>query len=108
MGIARGVALMDATNRSEEVLKLVDTVGKLPREDQARILRIADLLSMASTSVQDRTQRMLADLLHGRPQSKSACVASIDEVIAYLEQAVYGGDDVVWLRRDERTVVSNA
>jgi hypothetical protein len=99
---------MDAMDRSDEVLKLVDTVGNLPRDDQARILRIADLLSMASTSVQHRTQRMLADLLEGRPESKSACVASIDEVIAYLEQAVYGGDDGVWIRHEKRTIVGNA
>jgi hypothetical protein len=105
---------IDAVDRSEEVLTLVDTVGKLPREDQARILRIADLLSIASTPVQDRTQRMLADLLQGRPQSKSACVASIDEVIAYLEEAVCDNDDnddnddVGWVEQKQRTFVGNA
>jgi hypothetical protein len=94
-------------NRSEEVLKLVTIVGRLPREDQTRILKIVDLLSMASTQVQHRTQRMLGELLEGGLESKAACVAGIDEVIAYLEQAVYD-DEGSWSRFDEATMVGNA
>lgn len=81
---------------SEEVLKLVGTVGRLPRDDQTRILKIVDLLSVASSTVQRRTQRMLSELLSAPPKSKSACVAGVDEVIEYLEQAVYGDDDSAW------------
>ncbi|HEU4618504.1 MAG TPA: hypothetical protein VFV10_10705 [Gammaproteobacteria bacterium] len=97
---------MSASDRSEEVLKLIGTVERLPREDQVRILRIVDLLSMASTQVQRRTQRMLSDLLEGHPESKSACVAGVDEVIAYLEDAVYD-DDRLW-RFDESSMIGNA
>lgn len=95
---------MKTFDRTEEVLRLVSTVGKLPREDQARILRIADLLSMASAPVQVRTQRMLSDLFEGKPASKSDCVASIDEVIAYLERAVFAGDEGIRIRREERMI----
>lgn len=87
---------------SEEVLKLVRTVGDLPREDQSRILRIVDLLSQAPAQVQLRTQRMLRDLLDAEPESKLECVAGVDEVIEYLEHAVLDEQDpaVAWARFD--------
>ena len=73
---------------SEEVLRLVRTVERLPREDQDKILRIVDLLSLVPVSVQDRTQRMLRELLARAPASKSECVAGVDDVIEYLEHNV--------------------
>lgn len=76
-----------------DVLKLVQTVGDLPREDQSRILRIVDLLTLAPSPVQQRTQRMLRDLLDADPESKVECVAGVDEVIEYLEQAVLESED---------------
>jgi hypothetical protein len=73
---------------SEEVLRLVRTVERLPQEDQDKILRIVDLLTLVPVSVQDRTQQMLRELLAREPTSKFECVASIDEVIEYLERNV--------------------
>ena len=88
---------------SEEVLKLVRTVGDLPREDQSRILRIVDLLSLAPSQVQKRTQRMLRELLDAEPESKLECVAGVDEVIEYLEHAVLDTEDraAAWSRFDQ-------
>lgn len=88
---------------SEDVLKLVRTVSDLPREDQSRILRIVDLLSLAPFQVQKRTQRMLRDLLDAEPESKLECVAGVDEVIEYLEQAVLDSEDrpAAWGRFDQ-------
>lgn len=87
---------------TEDVLKLVRTVGDLPREDQSRILRIVDLLSQAPSSVQLQTQRMLRDLLEAEPESKLECVAGVDEVIEYLEHAVLDERDsaAAWARFD--------
>jgi len=73
---------------SEDVLRLVQTVERLPREDQDKILRIVDLLSLVPVRVQDRTQRMLRDLLDSDPMSKHECVAGIDDVIKYLEHNI--------------------
>ena len=73
---------------SEDVLRLVQTVERLPLEDQEKILRIVDLLSLVPVAVQDRTQRMLRDLLESDPESKSECVAGVDDVIEYLEYNV--------------------
>ncbi len=73
---------------SEDVLRLVRTVERLPREDQDKILRIVDLLSLVPISVQDRTQHMLRELLASAPASKSECVAGVDDVIEYLERNV--------------------
>ena len=73
---------------SEEVLRLVRTVERLPREDQDKILRIVDLLSLVPVSVQDRTQQMLRELLASAPASKSECVAGVDDVIEYLERNI--------------------
>jgi hypothetical protein len=88
---------------SEEVLNLVRTVGDLPREDQSRILRIVDLLSLASSPVQKHTQRMLRDLLDAEPESKLECVAGVDEVIEYLENAILDEQENTgaWARFDE-------
>jgi hypothetical protein len=71
---------------SEDVLRLVRTVERLPREDQDKILRIVDLLSLVPISVQDRTQQMLRDLLARGPASKRECVAGVNNVIEYLER----------------------
>lgn len=73
---------------SEDVLRLVRTVERLPREDQDKILRIVNLLSLVPLSVQNRTQRMLRDLLARDPSSKSECVAGVDDLIEYLEENV--------------------
>lgn len=95
---------------SEEVLKLVTTVSRLPREDQTRILKIVDLLSLASSPVQQQTQRMLSALLDANPESKFECVAGVDEVIEYLEQAIYGDEDAApaWARFDGPTLAGSA
>ena len=71
---------------SEDVLRLVRTVERLPREDQDKILRIVDLLSLVPISVQDKTQQMLRDLLAHGLASKRECVAGVNNVIAYLER----------------------
>jgi hypothetical protein len=73
---------------SEDVLRLVQTVERLPLEDQDKILRIVDLLSLVPVAIQNRTQRMLRDLLESDPASKSECVAGVDDVIDYLEYNV--------------------
>jgi hypothetical protein len=73
---------------SEDVLRLVRTVERLPREDQDKILRIVDLLSLVPIVVQDRTQQMLRELLASDPVSKHECVAGIDDLIEYLERNV--------------------
>jgi hypothetical protein len=70
---------------SEDVMKLVQTVERLPTEDQEKIFRIVDLLSLVPIPVQDRTQRMLRELLERVPASKAECVAGMDDVIEYLE-----------------------
>ena len=73
---------------SEDVLRLVRTVERLPLEDQDKILRIVDLLSLVPAGVQDKTQKMLRELLASAPASRSECVLGIDDVIGYLEQNV--------------------
>ena len=71
---------------SEDVLRLVRTVERLPSEDQDKILRMVDLLTLVPLQVQHRTQRMLRELLERQPDTKSACVAGVDDVLAYLER----------------------
>jgi hypothetical protein len=73
---------------SEDVLRLVRTVERLPSEDQDKILQIVNLLSLVPVGVQDRTQQMLRELLAREPASKGECVAGIDDVIEYLERNV--------------------
>ena len=75
---------------SEDVLRLVRTVECLPSEDQDKILRMVDLLTLVPLSVQDRTQRMLRELLERQPDTKRECVAGVDDVLAYLERNASG------------------
>lgn len=85
---------------SEDVLRLVRTVERLPREDQDKILRIVDLLSLVPLGVQHRTQMMLRELLDRDPASKTECVAGVDDLIEYLE-------DNVLISRELRAYWSN-
>ena len=71
---------------SEDVLRLVRTVEHLPSEDQDKILRMVDLLTLVPLQVQNRTQRMLRELLERQPDTKRECVAGVDDVLAYLER----------------------
>lgn len=71
---------------SEDVLRLVRTVERLPMEDQDKILRLVDLLSLVPPAIQERTQQMLRSLLASDPASKSECVAGVDDLIDYLER----------------------
>jgi hypothetical protein len=68
----------------------VRTVECLPSEDQDKILRMVDLLTLVPLSVQDRTQRMLRELLERQPDTKRECVAGVDDVLAYLERNARG------------------
>mgnify|MGYP003575725760 CR=1 FL=1 len=70
---------------SKDVVRLVRTVERLPSEDQDKILRMVDLLTLVPLSVQQRTQRMLRELLEHQPDTKRECVARVDDVLAYLE-----------------------
>jgi hypothetical protein len=62
-------------------------------EDQDKILRLVDLLSLVPPAVQERTQQMLRALLASDPASKSECVAGIDDLIEYLERHASMGLD---------------
>ena len=75
---------------SEDVLRLVRTVERLPSEDQDKILRMVDLLTLVPLTVQHRTQRMLRELLEQQPNTKRECVARVDDVLAYLERSAAG------------------
>jgi hypothetical protein len=68
----------------------VRTVECLPSEDQDKILRMVDLLTLVPLSVQDKTQRMLRELLERQPDTKRECVAGVDDVLAYLERNAAG------------------
>ena len=76
---------------SEDVLRLVRTVERLPSEDQDKILRMVDLLTLVPLQVQNRTQRMLRELLERKPDTKRECVAGVDDVLAYLERNAAAG-----------------
>ena len=71
---------------SEDVRRLMRTVERLPNEDQDKILRMVDLLTLVPVPVQNRTQRMLRELLERQPDTKRECVAGVDDVLAYLER----------------------
>jgi len=95
---------------SEDVMRLVRTVECLPAEDQDKILRMVDLLTLVPLPVQYRTQRMLRELLERQPDTKSECVAGVDDVLDYLERnadSSYHGDAVMHVdfgaRRSVRT-----
>ena len=70
---------------SKDVWKLMDTVERLPSEDQDKIMRMVSLLTLAPLPVQDRTQRMLRELLERDPDTRRECVAGVDDVLKYLE-----------------------
>jgi len=76
---------------SEDVLRLVRTVERLPSEDQDKILRMVDLLTLVPLPVQHRTQCMLRELLERQPDTKRECVAGVDDVLAYLERNAAAG-----------------
>ena len=79
---------------SEDVERLVRTVERLPNEDQDKILRMVDLLTLVPMQVQHRTQRMLRELLERDPGTKRECVAGVDDVLAYLESNATAGPRV--------------
>ncbi|MFO7286259.1 MAG: hypothetical protein LOD94_08390 [Gammaproteobacteria bacterium] len=81
---------MDTT---DEIVKLVRTVAGLPRDDQNRILRLVDLLSLAPFHVQQQSLALVRSLIDANPRTKSECAAGIDELIAYLERTVVGADE---------------
>jgi hypothetical protein len=76
---------------SEDVLRLVRTVERLPMEDQDKILRLVNLLSLVPPTVQEHTQQMLRALLASGPASKSECIAGVDDLIEYLERHASAG-----------------
>ncbi len=73
---------------SEDVLRVVHKVERLPREDQDKILKMVDLLTLVPVAIRNESQRMLRELLDRDPSTKSECVAGLNDVIAYLEQHV--------------------
>lgn len=78
---------------ADEILKLVRTVAGLPRDDQNRLLRLVDLLSLAPLTIQQHSHERLRELLDSNPQSKLECIGGIDELIADLERTVAGAED---------------
>jgi hypothetical protein len=93
---------------SDDVLKLVRTVERLPSEDQDKILRMVDLLTLVPLPVQDRTQRMLRELLEQQPNTKRECVARVDDVLAYLERNAAGSQQRESVTRIDFTAMDRA
>lgn len=73
---------------NKDALKLIHSVERLPFEDQDKFFRIVELLSHVPLSVQDRTQRLLRELLAYQWTSKDDCLDGIDMIIEYLEDSV--------------------
>lgn len=71
---------------TKDLWRLVHTVERLPLTDQDKILRMVDLLTHVPVAAQDRTQRMLRELLERAPHSRRECAAGFDDVLAYLER----------------------
>ena len=84
---------------SDDVWHLVRKVERLPIEDQEKIIRMVGLLPLVSLAVQDRTQRLLRELLEQRPNTRLECVARVDDLLAYLERNATSGSK----RRDAVT-----
>jgi hypothetical protein len=82
------VAIAEKKEPSDEVTRLIETVERLPMDDQQRILRIVDLLLVAPHEVRGHTQGMLRALLAREPGSKAECVTGVEEVIFFLEQSL--------------------
>lgn len=80
---------------SDEIVQLVHTVARLDAKDQERILRIVSLLTLVPVSVQRQTQKMLKELIDRDPSSMLECVASVDEVIEYLEDNILSASDYI-------------
>ncbi len=87
---------------SEDVLRLVRTVERLPSEDQDKILRMVDLLTLVPVPVQNTNQRMLRELLERQPDTKRECVAGVDDVLAYLERNAAAASQVARPRDSSR------
>lgn len=83
----------DTPGTRDDVMRLVQTVERLATEDQERILRIVNLLTLVPPSVQRTTHRMLKDLLETSPGTMHECVTGVDEVIEYLEDNLLATGD---------------
>ena len=73
---------------SNTVLNLVRTVGRLPVEDQDKILRVVSLISHAPTTAQNHSKRMLKALVSEEPESRLDCVTELEDIISYLEASL--------------------
>jgi hypothetical protein len=75
---------------STEALRLARKVEQLPTEDQDKILRIVDLLTLVPEPVQDQAWCMLRELLAREPRTRLECLVGVAEVIAHLERHARG------------------
>jgi hypothetical protein len=73
---------------TKDVWRLVHTVERLPSQDQEKILRMVDLLTLVPVGAQNCAQQMLRKLLESAPDSHTECLAGVDDVLAYLERNV--------------------
>jgi hypothetical protein len=71
---------------SDDVWRLVRKVERLPSDDQEKIIRMVGLLPLVPLAVQDRTQRLLRELLEQQPTTRRECVARVDDLLDYLER----------------------
>jgi hypothetical protein len=76
---------------SDDVWRLVRKVERLPSEDQEKIIRMVGLLPLVPLAVQDRTQRLLRELLEQQPTTRRECVARVDDLLDYLERNAVSG-----------------
>ena len=80
---------------SQEVLELVHIVERLATEDQERILKIVQLLTLVPASVQRETQRRLRSLVDQSQRSMLDCVSAVDDVIDYLETSLLAAHEPI-------------
>ena len=89
------------------VVTLLESVERLPEQDQDLLLKLVRLLIAAPEAAQKHAIRMLGDVIAMQPETRFECVSDLREIVEFLDARVEAKHGRRWRATDaSRPVVS--
>ena len=70
---------------SDRIIRIVETLRRLPPEDRDRVAVLISLMAAATATARAHAEGLIWAATSSVPWSYGACVGRIDEAISYLE-----------------------
>lgn len=82
--------------KAANVVGLLESVERLPEQDQDLLLKLVRLLTAAPEHAQTHAIRMLGEVIAIEPETRFECMADLQDIVVFLESSLVSHDGKDW------------